>query len=31
MENVYRLVSPVSDRNMFLFKVTVFIKRAKYE
>jgi len=24
-------VNPVLDRNMFLFKVTVFIKRAKYE
>jgi len=31
MNNVFRLVNPVLDRNMFTFKVTVFIKRAKYE
>jgi len=31
MNNVFRLVNPVLDRTMFIFKVTVFIKRAKYE
>jgi len=31
INNVFRLVNPVLDRNMFIFKGTVFIKRAKYE
>jgi len=32
MNNVFRPVNPVSDRNMFIFKVTVYITRgAKYE
>jgi len=32
MNNVFRLLNnPVVDRNMFIFKVTVFIKRARYE
>jgi len=31
MNNEFRLVSPVLDRNMFIFKVTVFINWAKYE
>ena len=31
MNNVFCLVNPVLDRNMFIFKVIVFIKRAKYE
>ena len=31
MNKVFRLVKPVFDRNMFIFKVTVFIKQAKYE
>ena len=31
MNNVFRLVNPVFDMDMFIFKVTVFIKRAKYE
>jgi len=29
--NVFRLVNPVSDRSMFIFKVTVFMTRAGYE
>jgi len=29
MNNMFRLVNPVLDRNMFIFKVTVFMKRAK--
>jgi len=29
--NVFRLVNSVLDRNMFIFKVIVFIKRAKHE
>jgi len=31
MNKVFRLVHPVLDRNMFIFKVTVFIKQAKHE
>ena len=31
MNTVFRLVNPVFDRNMFIIKVTVFIKQAKYE
>ena len=31
MNNVFRPVNPVLDRNMFIFKVTVFRRRAKYE
>jgi len=31
MNNVFRLVKPVLDKNMYIFKVTVFIKRATYE
>jgi len=30
-DNVFRPVNPVLDRNMFIFKVTVFINRVKYE
>ena len=29
MNNIFRLVNSVLDRNMFIFKVTVFIKQAK--
>jgi len=31
MNHVFRLLNPVLDRNMFIFKATGFIKRAKYE
>jgi len=31
MNYVFRLVNPVLDRNLFIFTVTVFIKRAEYE
>jgi len=31
MNTIFRLVNPVLDRNMFIFEVTVFIKRAKYQ
>jgi len=31
MNNIFRLANPVIGRNMFIFKITVFIKRAKYE
>jgi len=31
MNNVFRLVNPGLDRNVFIFRVTVFIKRAKHE
>jgi len=31
MNTIFRLVNPVLDRNMLIFKVTVFLKRAKYE
>jgi len=31
MNTIFRLVNPVFDRNMFIFKVTVFINRAEYE
>jgi len=31
MNHVFRPVNPVFDRTMFIFKVTVFINRAKYE
>jgi len=31
MNNVFRAVNPALDGNMFIFKVTVFINRAKYE
>jgi len=31
MNNVFRLVNPVLDRNIFICKVTVGIKRVKYE
>jgi len=30
MTHVFRLVNPVLDRNKYIFKATVFIKRAKY-
>ena len=29
--HVFRLVNPVCGMNMYLFKVIVFIKQAKYE
>jgi len=28
MNNVFRLADPVLDRNLYIFKVAVFIKRA---
>jgi len=31
MNNVFRLVNPVLDRNMFILKMTIFIKRVEYE
>jgi len=31
MDNVFRLVNPVYDRNPYIFKVNVFAKQAKYE
>jgi len=31
MNHVFRPLYPVLDRNMFIFKVTVFMHRAKYE
>jgi len=31
MNMIFYLVNPLLDRNMFIFKVTVFIKRAKCE
>jgi len=31
MNNVFRLVNPVYNMKMYLFKVTVFIKQAKSE
>ena len=31
MNNVFHLVNPVLDRNMFIFKVTVIMFRAKHE
>jgi len=31
MNNVFRLVNPVLVRNMYIFKVAVFIQRATYE
>jgi len=31
MNTVFRMVNPVYDRNPYMFKVYVFIKRAKYE
>jgi len=31
MNTAFRPVNPVLDRNMFIFKVTVFINRAIYE
>jgi len=31
MNTVYRLMNTVLDRIMYIFEVTVFIKRAKYE
>jgi len=31
MNTVFRLVNPVLDGNMFIFKVIVFINRAKCE
>ena len=29
--HVFRLVNPVYDMDVYIFKVTVFIKQAKYE
>ena len=31
MNTVFRLVNPVLDRNMYIFKTIVFIKQARYE
>jgi len=31
MNNIFRLVNPALDRDMYIFKVTVFIKRTKFE
>jgi len=31
MNHLFRLVKPVLDRNVFIFKVSVFMKRARYE
>jgi len=31
MIDVFRPVNPVSDRNMFTFKITLFINRAENE
>jgi len=31
MNNVFRLVNPVYDRNPYIFKVDVFTKQVKYE
>jgi len=31
MTNVFRLVNPVYDMHMYIFKVNVFIKQAQYE
>jgi len=31
MNTIFRLVNPVFDRNMLIFKVTVFLQRASYE
>jgi len=31
MNNAFRLVNPVLDRNTFIFKIAVFTKRAKSE
>jgi len=31
MNTIFRPVNPVLDRNMDIFKVTAFIKWAKYE
>jgi len=31
MNNVFRLVSPVYDMDMYIFKLDVFTKQAKYE
>jgi len=31
MNNIFLLVNPVLDENMFIFEVTVFINRAEYE
>jgi len=31
MNTVFGPVNPVLDRNMFIFKVTVFINRATYK
>jgi len=31
MNTVFRPINPVLDRNMFIFKVTVFINRARHE
>jgi len=31
MNNVFRPLNPVVNRNMFICKVTVFLNRAKYE
>jgi len=31
MNNAFRLVNPVLDRNTYISKVAVFTKRAKYE
>jgi len=31
MNNVFRRLNPVLDRNMYIFKITLFINRAKYE
>jgi len=31
MNNVFRPVNPVFDRNMFIFQVTAFRNQAEYE
>jgi len=31
MNNVFRLVNPVYNMEMYIFKVTVFKKQAQYE
>jgi len=31
MNTIFRLVNPVVDRNMCIFKVSLFIKRAKLQ
>jgi len=31
MNNIFRLVNPVYDMDMYIFKASVFTKQAKYE